>query len=93
MTMSSSLRSRVNKLAYEGHISQADADRIRDALEKQMPKEVDFTVDCSWGVKTKQPVCSVCGHYLTKIVFIGDSNKVTYCEHCGQKVLWGDEDE
>lgn len=31
--MSNSLRARINKLAYQGKLSQEDADRIRDALQ------------------------------------------------------------
>lgn len=33
--MSNSLRSRVNKLAYQGHITKKDAEMIREALIKQ----------------------------------------------------------
>lgn len=31
--MPNSLRARINKLAYQGHLSREDADRVRDALE------------------------------------------------------------
>lgn len=31
--MPNSLRARINKLAYQGKLSQEDADRIRDALQ------------------------------------------------------------
>jgi hypothetical protein len=61
-----------------------------EALEKQIPKKVEYGTDNSWGVNKKAPVCPVCDYFLTQTYFIGDGEKITYCDHCGQKIDWSD---
>ena len=67
------------------------------ALEKQIPKKPNKTIDSSWGVKKEAHVCPVCDYYLTEVHFIApqkiESNKkTTYCETCGQAIDWSDEE-
>ena len=67
------------------------------ALEKQIPKKPDKTIDSSWGVRKEAHTCPVCDYYLTEVHFIEpqkiESNKkITYCETCGQAIDWSDEE-
>ena len=67
------------------------------ALEKQIPKKPNKTIDSSWGVKKEVHACPVCDYYLTEVHFIApqkiESNKkITYCETCGQAIDWSDEE-
>ena len=67
------------------------------ALEKQIPKKPNKTIDSSWGVKKEAHTCPVCDYYLTEVQFIAsqkiESNKkITYCETCGQAIDWSDEE-
>ena len=78
---------------------QAVADELNtaEALEKQIPKKPNKTIDSSWGVKKEVHVCPVCDYYLTEVHFIApqkiESNKkITYCETCGQAIDWSDEE-
>lgn len=85
------------KLHFEKPNGDADVEfyeaieKAISALEKQIPKKAEWTVDGSWGVKSKQPVCPACDYYLTKFQFIGDGEKKTYCEYCGQAIDWSEE--
>lgn len=67
-----------------------DLEMAIEALEKQKPKKVEYGNDNSWGVNKKVPVCPVCDYFLTQTYFIGNGQKITYCDHCGQKIQWGD---
>lgn len=75
----------------------AKATRVAiQALEKQIPKKPNKTIDSSWGIKKEVHVCPVCDYYLTEVHFIApkkiESNKkITYCEICGQAIDWSDE--
>lgn len=60
-----------------------------DALEKQIPKKSNKAIDTSWGIKREVHVCPVCDYYLSEMNFIGDGEKVSYCEVCGQAIDWG----
>ena len=67
------------------------------ALEKQMPKKPNKTIDSSWGTQKEAHTCPVCDYYLTEVHFIEpqkiESNKkITYCETCGQAIDWSDEE-
>ena len=67
------------------------------ALEKQIPKKPNKTIDSSWGVRKEAHTCPVCDYYLTEVHFIAsqkiESNKkITYCETCGQAIDWSDEE-
>lgn len=66
------------------------------ALEKQIPKKPNKTIDSSWGTQKEAHTCPVCDYYLTQVHFIApqkvESNKkITYCEICGQAIDWSDE--
>ena len=68
-----------------------------NALEKQIPKKPNKTIDSSWGTKKEVHVCPICDYYLTEVQFIAsqkiESNKkITYCETCGQAIDWRDEE-
>ena len=68
-----------------------------NALEKQIPKKPNKTIDSSWGIQKEAHTCPVCDYYLTEVHFIEpqkiESNKkITYCETCGQAIDWSDEE-
>ena len=67
------------------------------ALEKQIPKKPNKTIDSSWGVKKEVHTCPVCDCDLTEVYFIAPQEskikgKITYCEACGQAIDWSDEE-
>ena len=67
------------------------------ALEKQIPKKPNKTIESSWGIQKEAHTCPVCDYYLTEVHFIEpqkiESNKkITYCETCGQAIDWSDEE-
>lgn len=70
-------------------------DTILSALEKQVPKKVEWIVDKTWGVEREQPVCPCCDYYLTPVFFINsktekyNKEKITWCDTCGQALDWG----
>ena len=82
-----------------GIIPQKRADALEmaiQALEKQIPKKPNKTIDSSWGTQKEAHTCPVCDYYLTEVHFIApqkiESNKkITYCEICGQAIDWSDE--
>lgn len=64
-----------------------------EALEKQIPKPVQYETDYTWGIEEQQPICPVCDMYLTKIVFLPvegheGAPRISYCETCGQAIDW-----
>lgn len=61
-----------------------------EAMEKQIPKKVEYGIDGSWGTEKEQPVCPVCDYFIIQTYFIGEGKKVTYCEHCGQALDWSE---
>ena len=83
-----------------GIIPQKRADALEmaiQALEKQIPKKPNKTIDSSWGIKKEVHVCPACDYYLTEVHFIEpqkiESNKkITYCETCGQAIDWSYEE-
>ena len=83
-----------------GIIPQKRADALEmaiQALEKQIPKKPNKTIDSSWGTQKEAHTCPVCDYYLTEVHFIEpqkiESNKkITYCETCGQAIDWSDEE-
>ena len=82
---------------FEMRISKDCYKLIREALEKQIPKKPNKTIDSSWGTKKEVHTCPVCDYYLTEVHFIApqkiESNKkITYCETCGQAIDWSDEE-
>lgn len=67
------------------------------ALEKQIPKKPNKTIDSSWGTQKESHTCPVCDCDLTEVYFIAPQEskikeKITYCEACGQAINWGDEE-
>ena len=64
-----------------------------NALEKQIAMKPNKAIDKTWGIENEVNVCPVCDCYLTSVHFISiDENevngtdKVSYCETCGQKI-------
>lgn len=67
------------------------------ALEKQIPKKPNKTIDSSWGVKKEAHTCPVCDCDLTEVYFIAPQEskikeKIAYCEACGQAIDWSNEE-
>lgn len=66
------------------------------ALEKQIPKKPNKTIDSSWGVKKEAHTCPACDCDLTEVYFIAPQEskikeKIAYCEACGQAIDWVNE--
>ena len=60
------------------------------AIEKQIPKKPNKTIDSSWGIKKEVHTCPVCDCDLTEVYFIAPQEskikeKITYCEAHRQK--------
>ena len=86
-----------NEIKALYNIPLKNMEMIVQALEKQIPKKPNKTIDSSWGVKKEAHTCPVCDYYLTEVHFIApqkiESNKkITYCETCGQAIDWSDEE-
>lgn len=57
-----------------------------EALEKQLPKRVDFEEDVAENMCVE---CPSCGSFLGYQVDCLDENyQFDYCEHCGQRLDW-----
>ena len=63
--------------------------------DRDIPRKPTATIDHTWGIAEKEPVCPTCDYYLGRVAFLGDGKGVTYCQHCGQAIDWEgwDEDE
>ena len=68
-----------------------------NALKKQIARKPNKAIDRTWGIENEVNVCPVCDCYLTSVHFISiDENevrgtdKVSYCESCGQKIDWNE---
>lgn len=72
------------KERYESHLFNAEENYAImvaiEALEKQIPKKVTNQEGYYF------PPCPSCGR---KSAFVGKNN---YCEVCGQRLVWGNED-
>ena len=90
----------INRLMCGNTAHSCKADYIKlaiYALEKQISKKPNRTIDSSWGTQKEAHTCPVCDYYLTEVQFIAsqkiESNKkITYCETCGQAIDWSDEE-
>ena len=59
-----------------------------EALEKQLPKKVDFEEDVTEDVCVE---CHSCGCFLGYQVDCLDENyQIDYCKHCGQRIDWSE---
>lgn len=59
-----------------------------EALEKQLPKIVDFEEDVAENMCVE---CPSCGSFLGYQVDCLDENyQFDYCEHCGQRLDWSE---
>lgn len=69
------------------HTMVADNARTAiEALEKQLPKRVDFEEDVAENMCVE---CPSCGNFLGYQVDCLDENyQFDYCEHCGQRLDW-----
>ena len=86
-----------NKVRALYNIPLENMELIVQALEKQIPKKPNKTIDSSWGTQKEAHTCPVCDYYLTEVHFITPQNiesnkKITYCETCGQAIDWSDEE-
>jgi hypothetical protein len=77
-----SLRVKVKKLVFQGHLTQKEGERIRDALAKQIPKEPYVYNAGWWGMDWKCPTCNY------QHVHTIEREKRNYCSVCGQKLDW-----
>ena len=68
-----------------------------EAMLRRIPREPTEAEDSSWGIRTREAACPICGSYLGHVSFLGDGeNRITYCETCGQAIDWNgweEEDE
>ena len=80
----------IKYIEQHNHIDDVVKDMAIEALEKQIPKKVEYGTDKSWGIAKEVPVCPVCDSFLMQTYFIGNGEKTTYCDHCGHKIQWGD---
>lgn len=76
---------------------QESIDMAIQALEKQIPKKPNKTIDSSWGVKKEVHTCPVCDCFLTEVYCIApqeskNQGKTVYCEACGQAIDWSNEE-
>ena len=78
---------------FEMTISKECYKTIINALNKQIARKPNKTIDKTCSIQNEVNVCPVCNYYLTPIHFIPiDENKVkgtdkvSYCEICGQKI-------
>lgn len=63
-------------------------DMAIEALEKQLPKKVDFEEDVAENMCVE---CPSCGSFLGYQVDCLDENyQFDYCEHCGQRIDWSE---
>lgn len=63
-------------------------DTAIEALEKQLPKRVDFEEDVAENMCVE---CPSCGSFLGYQVDCLDENyQFDYCEHCGQRLDWSE---
>lgn len=63
-------------------------DTAIEALEKQLPKKVDFEEDVTEDVCVE---CHSCGCFLGYQVDCLDENyQIDYCKHCGQRIDWSE---
>ncbi len=56
-----------------------------EALKKQVPKKVEYIYTDNLDITSKIPACPVCRNYYI-------DNEDEYCEKCGQKIDWSDEE-
>ena len=68
-----------NKIKALYNIPLKNMEMIVQALEKQIPKKPDFTEDKEFAL------CPCCNGK-------GLLNKQKYCDNCGQKLDWSDEE-
>ena len=76
-------------LREKGMIRGAEhCDTSIEALEKQLPKKVDFEEDVTEDVCVE---CHSCGCFLGYQVDCLDENyQIDYCKHCGQRIDWSE---
>ena len=77
--MPNSLRKRVKKMAYKGEITSEEAEKIRLALEKQIPSKPIILSPHEFALFE----CPSC-HDKTQV------GKFNYCQICGKKLDWSE---
>lgn len=85
--MTSSLRTKVSKLKYQGHLTKDEADRIRDALAKQIPQavDIDFIPYNNTEDSARVFICPECTEEVER--------ELDYCPSCGQRLDWSEEND
>ena len=86
-----------NEIKALYNIPLKNMEMIVQALEKQIPKKPNKTIDSSWGTQKEAHTCPVCDYGLTGVHCsapqkIESNKKMTYCETCGQAIDWSDEE-
>ena len=78
---------------YVGCAQNIAIEMAINALKKQIARKPNKAIDRTWGIENEVNVCPVCDCYLTSVHFISidenevkGTNKVSYCETCGQKI-------
>lgn len=89
----------------EGEITPEEFEKFHDLLDRvpsveqenkrDIPMPPSETIDTTWGIECKRPVCPNCDYYLPMVHFFplnkdasGNAKRITYCEHCGQAIDW-----
>ena len=82
---------------YAGCAQNIAIEMAINALKKQIARKPNKAIDRTWGIENEVNVCPICACYLTSVHFISiDENevkgtdKVSYCESCGQKIDWNE---
>lgn len=68
---------------------------VDQEIKRDIPIPPNETIDTTWGIERKRPVCPNCDYYLPMVHFFplnkdasGNAKRITYCEHCGQAIDW-----
>lgn len=59
-----------------------------DLLRRAEPMKVRVEECTSWGRTYFQPICPKCDMYVVPTQFIGNGEKISYCDSCGQALCW-----
>ena len=85
--MPNSLRKRVKKMAYKGEITSEEAERIRLALDKQIPSKPILVNVPLAGIEYH---CGECSHTVYKLWGFNNEYVPKFCSECGKKLEWSD---
>lgn len=63
-------------------------EKLIDLLRRAEPAKVKVEECTSWGRTYFQPICPKCDRYVVPTQFIGNGEKISYCDSCGQALCW-----